>query len=139
MYTALIKKYEQCRLNAYLCPAGEWTIGWGNTYYANYNKVKRGDTITQQNADTLLNWYCKNEISLPKGEFSKDQKIALYSLIYNIGQTAFDKSKCKRAIEKKDWNTANQQWDWIYVKGKPSAGLIKRRQEERDLFFKGLL
>ena len=27
----LIKRFEGCRLKAYLCPAGVWTIGWGST------------------------------------------------------------------------------------------------------------
>ena len=28
---ALIKRFEGLRLNAYRCPAGRWTIGWGHT------------------------------------------------------------------------------------------------------------
>ena len=28
---ALIKKFEGCELEAYLCPAGKWTIGYGHT------------------------------------------------------------------------------------------------------------
>ena len=27
----LIKRWEGCRTNAYLCPAGVWTIGYGTT------------------------------------------------------------------------------------------------------------
>lgn len=138
MYTSLIKESEQCRLQAYLCPAGKWTIGWGNTYYANYNHVKKGDCITQQQADTLLQWYVEHEIKLPKGNFNFEQKVALYSLIYNVGQHSFDKSKCKKAIENQDWKTAFKEWDWIYVNGKISNGLVKRRKKETDLFFKGL-
>jgi GH24 family phage-related lysozyme (muramidase) len=33
---ALIKKFEGCELESYLCPAGVWTVGslpiWGGTY-----------------------------------------------------------------------------------------------------------
>ena len=29
--TDLIAKYEGCRLEAYKCPAGVWTIGYGHT------------------------------------------------------------------------------------------------------------
>ena len=46
---AIIKKYEGCRLTAYKCPAGVYTIGYGHT-----KGVKKGDTITQQQADLLL-------------------------------------------------------------------------------------
>ena len=27
----LIRSFEGCRLEAYKCPAGVWTIGWGHT------------------------------------------------------------------------------------------------------------
>jgi len=35
---ALIKKFEGCELEAYLCPAGVWTICYGHT-----KDVKEGD------------------------------------------------------------------------------------------------
>lgn len=31
-----------------------WTIGYGNTYYEDGTKVKAGDTITAQRAETLF-------------------------------------------------------------------------------------
>ena len=46
---ALIKKYEGCELEAYLCPAGVLTIGYGHI-----KNVKEGDTITQQEANDML-------------------------------------------------------------------------------------
>ena len=42
----LIKQYEGCRLSAYQCAAGVWTIGYGHTA-----GVKKGMTITQAQAD----------------------------------------------------------------------------------------
>lgn len=45
----LIKKFERCRLTAYKCPAGVWTIGYGHT-----DNVKKGQTITQEQADSYL-------------------------------------------------------------------------------------
>ena len=46
---SLIKSFEGCRLKAYKCPAGVWTIGYGHT-----SGVKEGDTITQEQADEYL-------------------------------------------------------------------------------------
>ena len=46
---SLIKSFEGCRLKAYKCPAGVWTIGYGHTA-----GVKEGDTITQEQADEYL-------------------------------------------------------------------------------------
>jgi lysozyme len=135
----LIRKWESYSGKAYRCPAGIWTIGYGNTFYKDGSKVKEGDTITQDEAEDLLVWYCDNHIKLPKGHFTLEQKDCLYSLIYNIGLTAFNKSKCKQAIESEDWQTAYDNWWWVKANGKVLSGLIKRRQEERDLFFKDLL
>lgn len=135
----LIKKYEGCELKAYKCPAGVWTIGWGTTFYPDDSKVKEGDTITQEVADGLLLWYCTTKIKLPGNIYLHNQKEALYSLIYNIGQTAFDRSKCKKAILAEDWKTAYKEWDWETACGKKLKGLVNRRADERKLFFRGLV
>lgn len=131
----LIKKYEGCKLKAYKCPANVWTVGWGSTVYPNGGRVKEGDTCTQKEADGLLLWYCTTQIKLPKGYFTEHQKEALYSLIYNVGQTAFDKSELKKAIEAQNWGKVFKNWDWISAGGKEQKGLIKRRVDELALFF----
>lgn len=135
----LIKRYEGCRLDAYLCPAGVPTIGWGSTFYPDGSKVKLGDKITQQVADDLLMWYCITQIKLPCRVFSCNQKAALYSLIYNIGQGAFDRSKCRKAIEAENWSEAYANWNWTKAGGKELPGLVRRRNEEKAIFFEGLI
>ena len=45
----LIKEFEGCKLEAYKCPAGVWTIGYGTT-----KGVKEGMKITQLKAEKLL-------------------------------------------------------------------------------------
>ena len=45
----IIKKWEGLRLEAYLCPAGVPTIGWGHT-----KGVKLGDKITLEQAEDFL-------------------------------------------------------------------------------------
>ena len=46
----LIAKYEGCRLEAYKCPAGVWTIGYGHTA-----GVTQGQTLpSKEAAKTLL-------------------------------------------------------------------------------------
>lgn len=134
----LITKYEGFRESAYKCPAGVWTIGYGTTFYPDGSKVKEGDKITEAKALELVNWYCDTYIFLPSGDFNDNQKEALFSLIYNIGQRAFNSSKCRRAIEAKDWKTAYENWNWISANGKILNGLVRRRDEEKKLFFEGL-
>ena len=53
----IIKMFEGCKLEAYLCPAKIWTIGWGATFYEDGSKVKPGDKITQSKADSLLDFH----------------------------------------------------------------------------------
>lgn len=126
----LIKKYEGLSLKAYKCPAGIWTIGYGTT--AN---VKEGDVITLQEAESYLQDYLRNNIKLPEIPLTDNQKEALYSLIYNIGQTAFDKSSLKKAILNNDIKEIFKNWDWISADNKPLKGLAKRRAEELYKFF----
>lgn len=131
---SLIKKYEGCKLRAYKCPAGVWTIGYGTTVYPNGEPVKQGDRITYNEADTLLTWYIKNKITLPAG-LNSNQQDALTSLIYNIGQGAFDRSSLKKAIIAKDWKAVYKNWDWVTAGGQFLNGLAKRRAEELLVFF----
>lgn len=133
----LIKKYEGCSLKAYKCPAGVWTIGYGTTVYPDGAPVKQGDTIIQAKADALLIDYVINQIEphIQDLYLTDNQKEALTSLIYNIGWPAFSKSKCYKAIKAGDLCTAYVEWEWIKAGGKVLPGLIKRRAEEKYLFF----
>ena len=45
----LIHTFEGCRLHAYKCPSGVWTIGWGHTA-----GVYEGMTINREQANELL-------------------------------------------------------------------------------------
>ena len=130
----LIKKYESCKLTAYKCPAGVWTIGYGTTVYPNGQPVKEGDHISREEAEAFLTMYIKAKIKLPSG-LTKNQQDALLSLIYNIGQGAFDRSSLKKAIIAKDWKAVYKNWDWVTGGGQFLRGLAKRRAEELLLFF----
>lgn len=128
----LIKKYEGCRLTAYKCPAGRWTIGYGHT-----GGVKQGMTITQAQADNYLKQDLKRfETSvntLIKVELNQNQFDALVSFTYNCGP-----GNLQTLIKNR---TLTQIADalLLYNKGgvKVLAGLTKRRNDERTLFLKG--
>ena len=133
----LIKKYEGCQLKAYRCPAGIWTIGWGSTNRPDGTPIKEGDVIDQATADAWLENYIRNYIwpHIKDLKLTDNQRDAVESLIYNIGWGAFSKSKCYKAIKEKDWGVAFNNWNWISGGGKTLNGLIKRRAEEKFLFF----
>lgn len=133
-----IKKHESFSSKPYLCPARVPTIGYGCTVYPDGRKVTMNDEpITKAKAEALLLDYVINKI-LPNIKdlyLTDNQQTALCSLIYNIGWSAFAKSKCYKAIKTKDWETVFKNWDWCKGDGKFLLGLAKRRAEEMALFF----
>lgn len=140
MANDLIKKYEGLRLEAYKCQAGVWTIGYGTTIYPNGKKVKRGDTCTKEEAERYLTYHLEHEVNsyLDKEfpDLSTNKREALQSLLYNWSWYSFRKSLLYTAIKKNNIGQIYKQWDLIYVSGVPSLGLIRRRLEELQLWFK---
>jgi len=45
---------EGAALEAYLCPSGQWTVGFGCSFWEDGTAVKRGDTITEDRVVPLL-------------------------------------------------------------------------------------
>lgn len=132
----LIKTYEGCRLTAYKCPAGVWTIGYGHT-----GNVKQGDKITQLQAETLL------AVDLQRFEYSVNRSVkksitqnefdALVSFTFNVGIGNFEKSTLLKLINMGQFELASKQFErWIYAGGKPLTGLKKRRLAEKTLFLR---
>lgn len=130
----LIKKFEGCKLQAYLCSAGVWTIGVGHT-----KGVKKGMVITQQQAETFLKDDIKPIETLLNGmgiNYTQNQFDALTSWIYNLGIGAFKSSTMYKYIvaRRKDVEIADQMVRWVNAGGKPLLGLKKRRAEEANMF-----
>ena len=80
----LIKSFEGCRLTAYKCPAGVWTIGWGHT-----GGVKAGQKITQAEADQMLvndmAAYEKKVNKYAAYGWNQNEYDAMTSFCYNVG------------------------------------------------------
>lgn len=137
----LVKKFEGLRLKAYLDAANIWTIGYGLTRYPNGQKVKEGDTISQEQAETFFNQTLQKfgqevEDSL-KAKVNNNQFAALVSFAYNTGITNFRKSTLLKLVNQNPNNPLirNEFNKWIYSKGKVLNGLVKRREMESNLYF----
>ena len=113
----LIKKFEGFKLQAYLCPAGVWTIGVGHT-----KGVKKGMVITQQQAEMFL----KDDITPIEGalnylgiNFTQGQFDALCSWIFNIGMGSFNTSTMRKYIiaKKSDLEITDQMIKWVNAGG----------------------
>ncbi|QCB39224.1 lysozyme [Sphingobium sp. PAMC28499] len=130
----LIKQFEGCKLSAYLCPAGVWTIGWGRT-----TNVKRGDTCTQAQADAWLvqeyDAFERKVHALIRVAVTPNQLGALVSFAYNVGVGALQSSTLLRLLNQGDYAGAAAQFArWNRAAGKTLAGLTRRRKAEADLF-----
>lgn len=80
---------------------------------------------------------------LVKIKLNKDERNALVSLIYNIGEGAFAKSKALKALNKGDKKTFvkeafHPKLGFVKSKGKILKGLVNRRTKEKDIFTKGV-
>ena len=138
---SLIRKYEGCRLTAYQCPAGKWTIGWGSTFYQDGSSVKQGDVITQERADQLfiilLDQFSEEIKPLVRKDLNDNQFGALLSFAYNAGIGAFTRSTLRKMSFA---NPNNPQIRLEFMKwvnrGTPfEKGLTIRRKAESDLYF----
>lgn len=130
----LIKKFESCRLDAYKCPAGKWTIGYGHT-----EGVRAGQKISQAQAEAYL-----------RTDLEKFEKlVAKYDNVYRWTQNEFDAmvsfayntgSIDKLTVNGKRTKEEVSEKILLYVKdrnGNVLQGLVKRRKEEQKLFLAG--
>lgn len=129
----LIKSFEGLKLSAYLCPAGQYTIGYGHTA-----GVKEGDTCTELDALNMLysdvskvRKQMDNSIAKNGLNFSECQYNALLSFTYNCGIGNFNK------LVKDRTNTEIGKAILLYNKANGVAlrGLTRRRQTESELYF----
>lgn len=132
----LVKEFEGCKLEAYLCPAGIPTIGYGRTY-----NVSMGAVIDQEQAERFLiedlkkaSNAVKSYVSAPLNE---NQFSALVSFVYNIGPGQFKYSTLLAHLNFKKYQAAADEFlKWVHAKGQVSPGLVRRREAERQLFLK---
>jgi lysozyme len=131
----LIKAHEGLRLDAYICPAGVPTIGYGHTY-----NVKIGERITAEQAERFLIddlAVVEREINRYGFDLTQNQFDALVSFVYNIGAGNFRSSTLLKRLKANpnDPDIANQFKRWVYGGGKVLPGLVRRRNEEAKLYF----
>ena len=132
----IVKRFEGCKLQAYKCPAGVWTIGWGSTG----PDVSEGSKWTQQQADARLeadlNKFMAGVLRYsPALNDHPNRLAAVTSFAYNVGLGNYQKSTLRKHIDAKKWDDAAKEFPkWNRAGGKVLAGLTRRREAEQDLF-----
>jgi len=136
-----IKKFEGLRLNAYQCPAGVYTIGYGSTRFPDGSCVSMFDKLHDEvEATELLKStvqayeQCIND-ALPN--LNQNQFDALVSFTYNIGTGAFLSSTLLKLakVNAQDSGIRNEFMRWNRAAGRILPGLQARRSEEAKLYF----
>ena len=114
---ALIKKFEGCELEAYKCPAGVWTIGYGHI-----KGVEEGNKITKEEAEYML-----QEEMIEYEGYVND--------MVDVEPTNFQSSTLLKNLNEKKYNEIPQQIKrWNKAGGEVLDGLIRRREAEALLF-----
>lgn len=139
---AEIAESEGLELVAYKCPAGVWTIGWGET-----DGVNPGDICTKDQADQWLFEDLQGRVKQVQAmcavPTSPNELGALTSLAYNIGVEALRKSTVLRCHNAGDAQSASRAFG-LWNKAKDPAtkqlrelpGLTARRAREAALYLK---
>ena len=145
---AIIKRWEGCRLEAYRCPAGVPTIGYGSTRMP-HGPVRMGDKITQQMANDMLQNEVENLFApgvfelLPMAKkWRANQTAAIVSFAYNVGLGAVEDSTLrKRLLNGEDAVkvVSEELPRWNKADGKVLQGLVNRRKDEVELFTGGVV
>ena len=133
----LIKKFEGLRLDAYRCPAGKPSIGYGHlegVFEGQKISKDEADFLLQEDLKTFEQGLCKmlnaEELNVTQNQFD-----ALISFAFNLGLSALAGSTLWRLFTHGDIQGAADEFPkWIYAGGKPLEGLKRRRQAERELF-----
>lgn len=128
----LIKKFEGCHLDAYKCPAGVWTIGYGHTA-----GVTSGQKISPAQAEAYLRadlekYEKKVEKYNDRYRWTQNEFDAMVSFAYNLGsidKLTADGTRTKSVI-------AEKMLLYNKAKGKELEGLTRRRKAEQELFLK---
>ena len=131
---SLIKKFEGCKLEAYKCSAGVWTIGYGHT-----TGVKEGDVCTQEEAEKLLRGdifkfeeYVQDSV---KVDLDQSQFDALVACTFNLGPGNLRSSTMLKKLNNGEYESVPfEMRRWNKAGGKTLDGLIRRRQAESLLF-----
>ena len=131
----LICDSEGCKLKAYKCPAGVWTIGFGHT-----KGVQEGDIITYNQAIEFL----KQDLNIAETFLNKhlpninqNKFDALVSFIFNCGVGNFQRSTLFKMILDNE-NNSDIRFEfmkWNKANGQILNGLTTRRKNESNLYF----
>jgi lysozyme len=136
---ALIRRFEGFRAEAYRCPAGVWTIGYGHTSQAGPPKVRPGMVVSEAEAREILAadaaMFAEGVRAALTREVSPEQFSALVSFAFNVGIGALRRSSVLKAVNEGRFEAVPERLRlWVKADGRRLEGLVRRREAEAELF-----
>ena len=140
----LIREFEGFEPNAYVCPAGVVTIGWGFTKWGD-RPVQLGETISREIADAMLSDLIESKIvpalaqTVPGWKtLPPNRQNALVSFAYNVGWHfcgSSDFVTISRCLRESDYDAVPAAM-MLYINpgSNVEAGLRRRREAEGKLW-----
>lgn len=130
-----IKSFETFRSDAYICPAGFRTIGYGHL-------LSEVESITKITHDIALELLMKDisfaeaaVLRLTRIELRQNQFDALVSFVFNLGAGAYQRSTLRAKVNRGEHDSAPAEFlRWVYANGKILKGLIARRKAEAAVY-----
>ena len=139
-----IANWEGTKRNAeglhipYKCPAGKWTLGYGEVITgAQVEQFKAGitDEYAALRFKNKLKPFVDAMNKAVKVPVSQNQFDMLVSIAYNNGSAAITGSTLMRLLNKKDYKGAGEQFlKWCHIGKDVCDGLLRRRKAERLIF-----
>jgi len=130
----LARRFEGFERQAYICPAGFWTIGYGHLCEPHHPAITEaeGEAYLAQDLETALRAvlrYCPALTLEDPGKLS-----AIVDFAFNLGTGRLVASTLRRKINAKSWREAAQELRrWVWGGGRKLPGLILRREAEAIL------
>jgi len=135
------KQEESIRYKAYP-DGGKFSIGLGHQIKVPEENYLLTATITQEQVlqlfDKDIRWTLEAINKNVKVPLNKNQKLALMSLVYNIGEPRFKTTNLLRELNKGNYNGAALLFPSTIVtsQGVFNQGIFNRRKKEQALFNK---
>ena len=132
----LVKHFEGFRGQAYICVAGQRTIGYGHKIrpYETYDKIsmEQANDLLMQDLQIFASAVNRN-IQYP---LKQNQFDAIVSFTYNVGIASLQRSTLRQKINYAELDKVEHEMlKWVYVNAAKVHGLVVRRKCEIELFY----
>lgn len=135
----LVKRFEGCRLQAYKCPAGIWTCGWGAVGEGIGQNVIWTQAAADHRLAADLERFTDAVDHMVRVPVTPGQRAALISFAYNAGPVALRESTLLQLLNAGKYAAAGAQFArWNKGGGKVLPGLVARRAAEAASFMEGV-